>query len=287
MASGIAFAQACVDITISENTIIRAGASGINGAILERNGNYLGLWTLPQFDDGRSLPYVALHNIVVTGNRIVSPTESAVLIQGVSARWIDIIAVSRNRIIRPNAGGSASRVGIGVNYADVVEIAGNYVGDAPTTAVTKYSTSNTRNLVLLNNLPIGAVTQSAYIGDKLHSSGAVPSAGTWNLGDTRWNANPQGATVAFWMCKTAGTFGTLNSGNTTGSVNAGSAALTVSSAAGLTGGEYITIAGVAGRKRVVTVQGTTVTLDSAADATVSGAAVAFAAPAFSNGPNLS
>jgi hypothetical protein len=52
------------------------------------------------------------------------------------------------------------------------------------------------------------------------------------------------------------------------------------------GGAYITIAGVTGKKKIVGIAGTTVTLDSAADATVSGAAVASSAASFRATANL-
>jgi hypothetical protein len=80
--------------------------------------------------------------------------------------------------------------------------------------------------------------------------------------------------------------GALNSGATTGSITSGSTVLTVSTISGLASGAYITIAGVAGKKKINGVAGTVVTLDSAADATVTGAAVAFSAASFRTPGNL-
>lgn len=103
----------------------------------------------------------------------------------------------------------------------------------------------------------------------------IPATGTWQLGDKRETMAPAAAGYMGYVCTAAGTMGTLNSGATTGSINSGSTSLTVSSATGLAIGQYITIAGVTGVKKIINIVGTTVIIDSAASATVSGAAVAF------------
>jgi hypothetical protein len=90
--------------------------------------------------------------------------------------------------------------------------------------------------------------------------------------------SPAPGGIEGWIITTAGTFGTLNSGATTGSINSGSIALSVNSAAGLTIGSYISIAGVTGTKRVLFIDGTDITIDFSADATVSDAAIGFVAP---------
>lgn len=86
------------------------------------------------------------------------------------------------------------------------------------------------------------------------------------------------------MCVTAGTFGTLS--NITGSITSGTSTLTVNSKTGLSFGNYITFAGVTGNKRIIGILGTTVTLDSNADATVTNEAVAYGAPLLQSEGNL-
>jgi hypothetical protein len=75
-----------------------------------------------------------------------------------------------------------------------------------------------------------------------------------------------------------GTHGTLT--GITGSIANGSKSLTLNSVTGVQLNQIITIAGVSGNKKIVALNTATngAKIDSAADATVSGAAVAFAAP---------
>lgn len=82
----------------------------------------------------------------------------------------------------------------------------------------------------------------------------------------------------------------------TGSITSGSTTLTATNCAPGTGqtvarygfmpGQYIAIAGVTGTKRITAVNGNTITIDSAADATVSNAAVSFVAPVWKSLPSL-
>jgi hypothetical protein len=109
---------------------------------------------------------------------------------------------------------------------------------------------------------------------------ASPTSGNWQRNDRVFCSAATYGRETYYICTTAGTFGTLNGGATTGSISSGSASLAVSSATGLARNGFITIAGVTGTKKVIDISGTTVTLDSTADATVAGAAVAFATPAF-------
>lgn len=62
-------------------------------------------------------------------------------------------------------------------------------------------------------------------------------------------------------------------GGRTGSITSGTSSLTVSSATGLSVGQKIAITGVTGTKAITAIAGTTITLDSNANATVSNAAV--------------
>jgi hypothetical protein len=107
---------------------------------------------------------------------------------------------------------------------------------------------------------------------------SIPTTGTWALGDIAWHTVPATAQPIGWVATTAGTFGTLNGGATTGGITTGTAALTVSSTTGLAVGNFITIAGVTGVKRITDITELVVTLDSNADATVAAAAVAYQAP---------
>ena len=114
----------------------------------------------------------------------------------------------------------------------------------------------------------------------------VPTSGTFAVKHVVQNTAPNTGAPWGWICKTLGTAGTLNGGATTGDINSGSYTLTVNTATGLYEGAYISIAGVGGGKKVIKISGTTITLDSTAGATVTGAAVSFSNSAFVASANL-
>jgi len=125
-----------------------------------------------------------------------------------------------------------------------------------------------------------SVAQGRYFGNATNVitwGTAVPTTGTWTQGDVRWKSDVAAGGSPGWMCVTNGTF---SAASTTGDITTGTTALTVASASGFAVGDYITIAGVTGIKRITAISGTAVTIDSNADATVTGAAVATPDPVF-------
>lgn len=109
---------------------------------------------------------------------------------------------------------------------------------------------------------------------------AAPSTGTHNQGDIVYDTTPSASGFIGFVCTTSGTFGTLNSGATTGGITIGTTLLVVNSATGLTEGCYITIAGVSGIKQVTAISGLNITITTSADATVAAAPVAFSAAVY-------
>lgn len=108
---------------------------------------------------------------------------------------------------------------------------------------------------------------------------AAPStSGTYRAGDIIYNTAINDGVVDFWECVTAGTLGTLS--GVTGSIDTGTRVLTVNDADDLMIGQFVSIAGVSDTKYISDIDGTTVTINANADATVAGAAVAFVAPTF-------
>lgn len=105
-----------------------------------------------------------------------------------------------------------------------------------------------------------------------------PTVGSWRADEIAWIRDAASGAKIGNLCTVSGTLGTLS--GVTGTITTGTATLTVNTAAGLYPGCYITIAGVTGAKKVTAVSGTAVTIDSNADATVNGAAVAYSAPTF-------
>ena len=107
----------------------------------------------------------------------------------------------------------------------------------------------------------------------------TPTAGNWLKGERIDYLETDAGGYGGVACTTSGTVAAALAG-VTASITSGTKDLTVSSSAALTVGQFIAIAGVTGAKRIVAINNTAVTIDSNADATVSGAAVTFSAPVF-------
>lgn len=123
-----------------------------------------------------------------------------------------------------------------------------------------------------------------FLTYKIAWSTAVPNTGSWSVGSVVWNSAPAGGQPNGWRCTVAGTFKTLV--GITGTILINTVLLTVSSVSSMVVDDFITIVGVTGTKRIVSIAGNVVTIDTNADAGVAGAAVAYAAPTFVSMGNL-
>jgi len=113
-------------------------------------------------------------------------------------------------------------------------------------------------------------------GSRISYNTVSPTLGTWNAGDVIFNS----AAGAGWKCSVSGTAGTLPT--TTANTTNGSTAITLSTLINVEEGQYIAIAGVAGTKKIVSINrnDATAVIDVAANATVAAGAVSFVAPTF-------
>jgi hypothetical protein len=107
---------------------------------------------------------------------------------------------------------------------------------------------------------------------------AVPTVGTWFLRDKYYYVVPTANGYEGLMCTTEGTQGTLS--GVTGSATISTPTLTVNDSSNLEVGQYILIAGVTGKKRIIAKSGTIITLNSNVDATVTGAAISYSNAVF-------
>jgi hypothetical protein len=106
---------------------------------------------------------------------------------------------------------------------------------------------------------------------------AMPNQLNFKVGDRVYNHTPAAAGTEGWICTTSGTFGGPLSG-VTANTTAGSVAVTVNTSSNLKVGMFITIAGVPGVKRIVGKSGLNITIDTPANASFSGVAVAYQVP---------
>lgn len=288
VSGGIVLSGAAIDCSITDNNVSEAGERGIWVPGARRTGSYLNLWTDALLDDGRSLAYVAHHGVRVESNNVVSPGDDGIYLQGVSNAYSEDVDVIENRVREANASADGTKFGVFIRYTKSGRLLRNVVAGKSGSSFTSYSLGDNLDLLREGNRPTPTWEPVNIFGKRIvyGDPSSAPSSGTWELADEFRSWNPQSGTAFARVCSVAGTNGTLNGGATTGSITSGSSELTVSSITGLTSGGYITIAGVSGRKKITDIEGTVVTLNSAADATVSGAAVAYAAASFVSTPNL-
>ena len=124
-----------------------------------------------------------------------------------------------------------------------------------------YNSSNPTLLVT------GAGFDGRNVNQHRYASGTTPAWGTFTVGeDIIYHSDPTAAGYIGRVPTISGTYGTLNSGATTGSTTSAKAALVPNAITGLSTGDYITIAGVTGVKRVrkipTALTSTTVNTDS-------------------------
>lgn len=107
---------------------------------------------------------------------------------------------------------------------------------------------------------------------------------SWNKGDLFYNSNIQPSVAGEEsaligsVCTSQGTYGILV--GVSGTTTSGSNIVTVNDSDSLAEGVYININGVTGIKKIVSIDGVTVTIDSNADASLSGASISYAIPVF-------
>jgi hypothetical protein len=139
-----------------------------------------------------------------------------------------------------------------------------------------YSTyTDNQNNDISNNKAVGYLQQEhTFALQTCYNRGsATPTSGTWFIRDKFYYVVPAANGYEGLICTAEGTQGTLS--GVTGNITASTATLTVSDATNLDVGQYILIAGVTGKKRIIAKNGTSLTLNSNADATVTGAAISY------------
>lgn len=123
------------------------------------------------------------------------------------------------------------------------------------------------------------ITVSPY---KMTWAAAAPTSGSYAQGSVIWKIGAAAGTSPGWNCRLDNTFGTLNSGATTGTITTGTKLLTVNSVSGLTIGNFIDVVADGGGNavtagRIVNIDSTNkiVTLYANAIGTATDTAVSF------------
>ena len=124
--------------------------------------------------------------------------------------------------------------------------------------------------------PSGLVLGS---NNKHQVGSGVPTSGTFERGSVVWNTAPVAGGYVGWVATQQGTAGTLS--GVTAQTTLGSNVVTVSSAASLKVGDYITFATAGGWIfRITDISGNTVTVNASVSQTAESNAVSFISPAF-------
>jgi hypothetical protein len=272
-------------VTISNNIVMggsRLGAQGhgieVYGDNVVVNGNIVKDFTHISAATGI---YLNGTNITVKGNQVQNANNGIIALGS-------YINMSDNILIDPGSFaitlGGASSLNNGVAIGNIIE--------SQNTPVTRgvYLQANAYNCMVAANSYVNVQSKIVNNGvqtqfnNPVYYATSAPTTGTFDKGDRVINTNPFIGNPKGWICVTAGTFGTLS--GVTGSITSGTATLTVNTTTGLAFGNYITIAGVTGTKRIIGISGNNITLDSNADATVTNAAVAYGAPLLQSEGNL-
>jgi len=205
-----------------------------------------------------------LHN-----NDITSITGNGVEINANKARNLSI---TDNRVTGPRTTGT---YGIRMSHLTNITSIGNFVNGFDKSYRTDWTTGT-----FVANRGVNSITSIISAQGGIDLGLEVPSgqSATWVYGSKVEKMNPVAGGTEGWIIIAEGTFGTLNSGSTTGGITSGTAILTVSDNTELVEGQFITISGVTGNFIVESISGVTITLNTNADATVSSASVSFAAP---------
>lgn len=116
---------------------------------------------------------------------------------------------------------------------------------------------------------------TGYTANTIQYADQVPTRGTWLQGDIIFNSNPEDKGNLGWVVIESGTFGTLNGGNTTGSIESGGNQLVVNTQRRIRNGDFISIDGVDGVFMVVDRADNVITLSGNAAVAASDAAVSY------------
>jgi hypothetical protein len=259
-------------VTLTNNTFIKGASQtisvGVSGHTLSTDSNiYYGNRDV----GGVMTNQFTFNNAYITQANFQNATESTVLgILPDSYRLGDSWNVVNGDKFAPD-----------VFTQGIVETRHYFSGQRKFIVQTYYSANNGGNeerQVWVRKAASATNTWGNWTKLSLDYSSVAPTSRTWDRGDVVWKSDPSASGTPGWVCVQGGTFETLS--GVTGSITSGTPLLTLNTVTGVKVGLYLTIVGVTGIKKVISMSGLVATLDSNADATVTGAAVAYSPAIF-------
>jgi hypothetical protein len=208
-----------------------------------------------------------IRNVQIIGNYVENVDDTQVGIFVSEYPYCEDVLIAFNDVSKCNTAASYNKINIGSSsiYDDLrtFVVFGNFAG---------HDTAGAPCLARVNT-PFGG----GYMRRHWHVDPTAVAQGSFDAATHIASDNRAGlGTPSGWYVVTGGTYGTLV--GVTGSINIASKTLTVNDGTSLLRGQYISIVGVSGTKKITWVAGNVVTIDVASDATVVGAAVAFVPP---------
>lgn len=216
----------------------------------------------------------ATDNLNVTNFAIRNNEVSGTPVNGIYVRHATKGEITNNRVWDyGTAGGANTDRGIVVIDSDQVPIKANTVTN--TRDAEKWIESvnsgqspqvgNLRDTEGYDNMPGGEYLLGSRVITWLASAPSTIGSGSWRRGDVVFNTVPAAGGLSGWICTGSGTYGTLAGVTATATMGAGT--ITVSSAAALVRGMYITVAGLTNSSGggtatalIKSISGTTLTL---------------------------
>ena len=216
------------------NSQVQISNSSVVGAIwgFELTGtgvNYVDLVGVNLYQCGISFRNSATSTgrFTATACRWEQPAAQNVVWQALGA--VDFI-LNECRLVDAYWNAGANGIGIDSNTSGAFEIRNSTIGRTNANSKQSYFLNNegTGTLLMTGNTVVGTAISSFNLGAQLIKSGgyygaglggfymasAVPSSGTWNLGDVVFNSSPSVGQPKAWTCTVAGTPGTwVSQGN--------------------------------------------------------------------------
>lgn len=199
--SGVFIGGSCVGIDVVNNRVSDIKNRGVWVSPLLQKGDYLQLWTLPQFEDGRLEQFVSCHEIVIKNNIITKTNMEGTYVDG--AKTYNIIF----------EGNSYDYIG-GSNPQTLIAYISNVIGYCVVKSNVFFAswqrneyfkTENISGKLLKSDNHPASPYEPTYIGGFKHSyAGEIPNYAGEKVGEKVFSWNPYPGGPIGWVFTNVG-----------------------------------------------------------------------------------
>jgi hypothetical protein len=202
------------EVTISGNSFRNCKGTVINTNQLTAVDTPLVITGNAFNDCGSALFAYQHHNIVFTGNRL-----EKIALNGISVDLCNNMVIDGNNILNCSDSVSGTYSGIRLSRATYPFINGNVINSPKQKyGIEVVQASNEKYTNIGQNhissfvtswcsFANGSTKGTQSLMQKTFYNSAIPTVGTWNVGDIVYNTNPSATGSIGWVCVTSGTFG--------------------------------------------------------------------------------